>query len=80
LIIAEWPKPGSIDLQAEADMMLLMDAVRAIRNARAERNVEAGKKLAVMIASAEKATSSSRARRAPSWRGLILKCCTWPIG
>ncbi len=55
LIIAEWPKPGPIDLQAEADMNLLMDAVRAIRNARAERNVEAGKKLVVMIASAEKA-------------------------
>ena len=55
LIIAEWPKPGPIDLSAEADMTLLMDAVRAIRNARAERNVEAGKKLAVMIASAEKA-------------------------
>jgi len=55
LIIAEWPKPGPVDLQAEADMALLMDAVRAIRNARAERNVEAGKKLAVMIASAEKA-------------------------
>jgi valyl-tRNA synthetase len=55
LIIAEWPKPGPIDLPAEADMTLLMDAVRAIRNARAERDVEAGKKLAVMIASAEKA-------------------------
>jgi valyl-tRNA synthetase len=55
LIIAEWPKPGPIDLQANADMTLLMDAVRAIRNARAERNVEAGKKLAVMIASTEKA-------------------------
>ena len=55
LIIAEWPKPGPIDPQAEADMTLLMEAVRAIRNARAERNVEAGKKLAVMIASTEKA-------------------------
>jgi valyl-tRNA synthetase len=55
LIIAAWPKPSPIDLQAEADMTLLMDAVRAIRNARAERNVEAGKKLAAMIASAEKA-------------------------
>jgi valyl-tRNA synthetase len=55
LIIAEWPRSGPIDPQAEADMTLLMDAVRAIRNARAERNVEAGKKLAVMIASTEKA-------------------------
>jgi valyl-tRNA synthetase len=55
LIIAEWPRPGPIDLQAEADMTLLMDAVRAIRNARAEHNMEAGKKLAVMIASAGQA-------------------------
>lgn len=54
LIIAEWPKPGPSDLPAEADMNLLIDAVRAIRNARAERNVEAGKKLASMIVSAEK--------------------------
>ncbi|HET7375399.1 MAG TPA: class I tRNA ligase family protein, partial [Anaerolineae bacterium] len=55
LIIADWPKPGAIDLPAEADMALLMDAVRSIRNARAERNVEAGKKLAAMIMSADKA-------------------------
>jgi valyl-tRNA synthetase len=54
LIIAEWPKPGPIDPSAEADMTLLMDAIRAIRNARAERNVEAGKKLASMIVSADK--------------------------
>jgi valyl-tRNA synthetase len=54
LIMAEWPKPGPIDPTAEADMNLLMDAVRAIRNARAERNVEASKKLASMIVSAEK--------------------------
>ncbi|HEY4722602.1 MAG TPA: class I tRNA ligase family protein, partial [Anaerolineae bacterium] len=54
LIIADWPQPGPIDAQAEADMALLMDAIRAIRNARAERNVEASKKLASMIISAEK--------------------------
>jgi valyl-tRNA synthetase len=55
LIMAEWPKAGATDPQIDADMTLLMDAIRAIRNARAERNVEAGQKLAVMIASAEKA-------------------------
>ena len=56
LIMAAWPLAGAADSQAEADMTLLMDAVRAIRNARAERNVEAGKKLASMIVSAEKST------------------------
>jgi valyl-tRNA synthetase len=54
LIIAEWPKAGEIDPQVEADMALVMDAIRAIRNARAERKVEPGKKLAAMMASADK--------------------------
>jgi valyl-tRNA synthetase len=59
LIIAEWPQPDrtaswQLAQQAEADMNLLMDAIRSIRNARAERNVEAGKKLAAMIVSSDK--------------------------
>jgi valyl-tRNA synthetase len=64
LIIAEWPSGSSsqLDLQAEADMNLLMDAVRSIRNARAERNVEAGKKLAAMIMSADKSALFETAR------------------
>jgi valyl-tRNA synthetase len=53
LIIAAWPTAGETDPQVEADMALLMDAIRAIRNARAEHHVEAGKKLASMIMSAE---------------------------
>ena len=43
-------------------MNLLMDAVRSIRNARAERNVEAGKKLAAMIVSADKSALFETAR------------------
>jgi valyl-tRNA synthetase len=71
LIMAEWPHAGEVDLQAEADMALLMDAIRAIRNARAERNVEAGKKLAVMIISAEKAALFEEQRAALSFLARI---------
>jgi len=71
LIMAEWPQAGETDPQAEADMALLMDAIRAIRNARAERNVEAGKKLAVMIISPEKATLFEDQRAALSFLARI---------
>jgi valyl-tRNA synthetase len=49
LIIAPWPEAGPRDEQAETDMGALMDAVRAIRNARAEYNVEPGKPIQAMI-------------------------------
>ena len=49
LIIAPWPEPGPRDEKAEAEMGALMDAVRAIRNARAEYNVEPGKPIQAMI-------------------------------
>ena len=67
--MAEWPHAGETDPQADADMALLMDAIRAIRNARAERNVEAGKKLAVMIVSAEKADLFETAARRVEFPG-----------
>ena len=71
LIMAEWPRAGQADPQAETDMALLMDAIRAIRNARAERNVEAGKKLAVTIVAAEKAALFEQQRAALSFLARI---------
>ncbi len=50
LIVAPWPEPGPRDEDAEREMGALMDAVRAIRNARAEYNVEAGKPIEAHIA------------------------------
>jgi len=50
LIIAPWPEPGPRDEKAETEMGALMDAVRAIRNARAEYNVEPGKPIEAHIA------------------------------
>ncbi|MGQ9593467.1 MAG: valine--tRNA ligase [Anaerolineae bacterium] len=54
LIIAPWPKPGETDAEAEAQMVLLMDLIRGIRNVRAEFNVEAGKPIPALIAAGER--------------------------
>ncbi len=55
LIVAPWPKAGPTDEAAEADMALLMEAIRAIRNARAEHDVKPEIRLAALIASSDKA-------------------------
>lgn len=54
LITASWPEPASRDETAEADMGLLMDMVRAIRNARAEYNVKPGQPIQATIAAGER--------------------------
>ena len=56
LIVAPWPQAGARDLAAEADMGLVMDLVRAIRNARAEYDVKPGAQLAASIAAGSRAT------------------------
>jgi valyl-tRNA synthetase len=50
LIVADWPEVGDIDEKAEEQMALLMDIIRAIRNARREYNVEPGRRIPAMIA------------------------------
>ena len=50
LIVAPWPTAGSRDEAAEADMGLIIEIVRAIRNARAEQNAPAGQPIAALIA------------------------------
>ena len=53
LIVAPWPEAGPLDEQAEAEMMLLMEIIRAIRNARAEYNVEPGRRIAAIMVAGE---------------------------
>ena len=53
LIIAPWPAAGGRDLEAEASMQLVMDAIRAIRNARSEFNVEPARRIPALIAAGE---------------------------
>ncbi len=49
LIVAPWPEPLARDEAAEADMTLLMEIVRAVRNARAEYDVKPGQQIAAQI-------------------------------
>jgi valyl-tRNA synthetase len=53
LIVAPWPEPGPTDETAEAAMALIMEMVRAIRNARAEYTVEPGRRIEAVIAAGE---------------------------
>ncbi|MGA9348106.1 MAG: valine--tRNA ligase [Anaerolineae bacterium] len=53
LIVAPWPEPGPTDEAAEAEMALIMEMVRAIRNARAEYTVEPGRRIEAIIAAGE---------------------------
>ena len=52
LIIAPWPMEESafLDDEAEAQMALLMDLIRGIRNVRSEYNVEAGRRITATVA------------------------------
>jgi valyl-tRNA synthetase len=52
LMVATWPHQShtGIDEESEAQMMLLIEIIRAIRNIRSEYKVEPGKKIAAAIA------------------------------
>jgi valyl-tRNA synthetase len=51
VMLAPWPQgvKAELDEQAEAEMTLLMDVIRAIRNLRSEMNVPLGKKAKVVL-------------------------------
>ena len=49
LIIAPWPTPGRRDAEAERQMGLVQALIRAIRNARAEYNVEPARRIAAIV-------------------------------
>jgi len=54
LMVARWPElAGCDDAEAEAQMSMLMDVVRAIRNSRAEYNVPPGKRIEALIAAGQ---------------------------
>ncbi len=64
LIVAEWPKTGAwTDDPVEQEFERIMDAVRAIRNARSEFNVEPAKRIAAIIVAGEH-TASFESQRA----------------
>ncbi|MCI0477776.1 MAG: valine--tRNA ligase [Anaerolineales bacterium] len=51
LMVADWPQPNKMffDARAEKDFTVVMEIVRAIRNARAEFDVEPGKRIPALI-------------------------------
>jgi len=64
LIIAPWPVADAalLDDDAEAQMVLVMDLVRGIRNVRAEYNVEIGKRVAATVAAGAAASMLAACR------------------
>ena len=54
LMTAPWPVSQARDEAAEADMTLVMDIIRAIRNARAEYNVQPGQGIPAAISAGDK--------------------------
>ncbi len=62
LIIARWPEPGPVDEAAEAQMALVQEIVRGIRNARSEYHVEPARRIAAWIAAGD-ATAMLREQR-----------------
>jgi valyl-tRNA synthetase len=55
LIVATWPQEGWIDEEAEVLLESLMAVVRGIRNARAEYNIQAGKRIPAVLVVGERA-------------------------
>ncbi len=53
LIIAPWPEAGLPDEAAEADMGLLIELIRGMRNVRSEYDVQPGKPIAALIAASD---------------------------
>jgi len=60
LMLAQWPQAGMTDEQVEADMNMLINIIRVIRNARSEYSVEPGKRITALIAAGEKAKLIAR--------------------
>ncbi len=56
LIVAPWPQGGWVDEEAEALMESFMSVTRAIRNARTEYHVPAGKRIPAYIAAGDNST------------------------
>jgi valyl-tRNA synthetase len=54
LMMAPWPEPRDTDDEVEEEMSLVMDTIRAIRNARAEYEVEPRQRIEATISAGER--------------------------
>jgi valyl-tRNA synthetase len=73
LMLTRWPQPekARLDDEAEANMALLMDLIRQIRNARAEFDVTPGKPIPAVIAAGEKLEMLEAQRRLLTFLGKV---------
>lgn len=73
ITVAEWPKhdPNRVYPEAEAEMSLLMEIIRSVRNIRAEVNVSMSKKIELLIKAGDR-TSLERLKRGEDF--LIRFC------
>jgi len=73
LMISRWPEADDahLDDEAEADMDLLMDLIRQIRNARAEFNVTPGKKVPAIVVGGPKLAMLEAQRRLLTFLGKV---------
>jgi valyl-tRNA synthetase len=73
LMIAPWPQADrtSWDDEAEAEMALLMDLIRQIRNARAEFDVTPGKRVPAILAAGDKLAMLEAQRGLLSFLGKV---------
>jgi len=62
LMVTTWPTPGDVDEKAEGAMQLVMDAVHAIRNARAEYDVQPARRIAAQVSAGDNADLLSTQR------------------
>jgi len=54
LMMAAWPEPRDTDDEVEEEMSLVMEAIRAIRNARADYEVEPRQRIEAIISAGER--------------------------
>ncbi len=72
LIVASWPEPRPelLDAEAESQMAILQEMLGAVRNIRSEYNVEHGRKIEVLVRSADAALRAALAAEGESARRL----------
>ncbi len=72
LMVAPWPerRPELLDPEAETQMSILQELLGAVRNIRSEYNVEHGRKIEVLVRSADAALRAALAAEGESARRL----------
>ncbi len=71
LITAPWPKAGPTDDEAERKLDLVINTVRAIRNARAEFRVDVNRRIPALVAAGQHRATLEAERPVIEWLGRV---------